>query len=178
MREYGTWIQTVTGRRIDLEYPHPDDIDIEDIAHSLSLKCRFGGHTKVFYSVAEHCINTAMLLSPALRLAGLLHDASETYLTDMSSPLKYILREYEFIENLFEAVIYERYKIVLTDADGKEIKKADNIMLATEARDLVGDTTNWVLPEPPLSKFFAFGELSSKEVKKLYLFLFKGWYTG
>lgn len=51
---FGTWIQTFTGKRFDFLAPHEDDVDLEDIAHSLSMQCRFNGHGRVFYSVAEH----------------------------------------------------------------------------------------------------------------------------
>lgn len=52
----GDWMQTYTGRRFYPLDPRPDEIDPEDIAHALSLLCRYGGHVDRFYSVAEHCV--------------------------------------------------------------------------------------------------------------------------
>jgi hypothetical protein len=57
--------------------PNPDDIRIEDIAHALSNQCRFAGHAREFYSVAEHCVRVSQLCRPEEALWGLLHDASE-----------------------------------------------------------------------------------------------------
>src|SRR5690606_5290032 len=79
----GDWMQTFTGRAV---YPldlRPDDIDIQDIAHALSMQCRYAGHTRQFYSVAEHSVHVARWCrqyGPAAALEGLLHDATEAYL--------------------------------------------------------------------------------------------------
>lgn len=37
----GVWIQTYTGRMFWPLDPRPEEIWIEDIAHALSLQCRF-----------------------------------------------------------------------------------------------------------------------------------------
>jgi len=59
------WITTYGGRKVNLYHPFSvDDIDINDIAHSLSKLCRFAGHTKKFYSVAEHCVHVSNVLVP------------------------------------------------------------------------------------------------------------------
>lgn len=83
-----TWIQTSSGRRVDLAYPHADQIDIEDIAHALSHLCRFTGHSSGLYSVADHSISVSYLVPPEYAMQGLLHDATEAYLGDVSAPLK------------------------------------------------------------------------------------------
>ena len=82
------WIQTFTGKQFYPLEPRLEDIDIVDIAHSLSMQCRFGGHCREFYSVAQHCLNVSDLCPPYLKLAGLLHDAAEAYLCDLPSPVK------------------------------------------------------------------------------------------
>ena len=84
----GPWIATHAGRRFYFEAPHPDDVDITDVAHALSNLCRFTGHVNRFYSVAEHSINVSLLVPPEDALQGLLHDAHEAYIGDCSSPLK------------------------------------------------------------------------------------------
>lgn len=70
----------------------PEDIDIEEIAHSLSNLCRYGGHCNKFYSVAEHSIRCCYR-SPnkQLRMWCLLHDAAEAYIGDITGPLKSLL---------------------------------------------------------------------------------------
>jgi len=82
------WIQTISGRKFPLAEPDPNQIDIEDIAHALSMLCRFNGHCTQFYSVAEHSMHVSHEISNDLALAGLLHDAAEAYLGDVPSPLK------------------------------------------------------------------------------------------
>ena len=77
MSERGNWMQTFTGGRFYPSDPRYEDIHIEDIAHGLSMTCRFGGQCDHFYSVAEHSWHVAMLCPQRDRLAGLMHDASE-----------------------------------------------------------------------------------------------------
>ncbi len=96
-------IQTYTGKLINPFEIKEEDIDIYDIAHSLSMQCRFNGNTKRFYSIAEHSINVSsvlkeMGLSYKTQLLGLLHDASEAYLSDVPSPVKKYLPDYLSLE--------------------------------------------------------------------------------
>lgn len=90
------WIQTYTGRKFYPLRPRTEDICIEDIAHALAMKCRFSGHCKRFYSVAEHSTLVSRLVAKKLSIDfgdavrwGLLHDAGEAYLPDVPSPIKH-----------------------------------------------------------------------------------------
>ena len=83
-----SWIQTFTGRKVDPLDMGPGDINIHDIAHALSLKCRFVGHVRTFYSVAQHSVLVARNVPSSMALWGLLHDAAEAYLPDIASPIK------------------------------------------------------------------------------------------
>lgn len=137
-------IQTVSGRYVDVLRPRPEDIELTDIAHHLSQLCRFGGACRRFYSVAEHSLRVADILPPALRLAGLLHDASEAYVADLVSPLKRALPSYRYVEDLVHAAVRERFGLVLSEEEKQAITRADIVLLATERRDLMPqDKTEW-----------------------------------
>jgi len=84
----GAVVRVVGGGLVDVLKPARESIHIEDIAHALSMLCRYGGHTPEHYSVAQHSCLVAQLLEPRLRIYGLLHDAAEAYLGDVVSPLK------------------------------------------------------------------------------------------
>ena len=135
----GDWIQTFTGKQFWPLDPRPEEIDIRDIAHSLSNQCRFSGHCNYFYSVAEHSVRVSRLLPQKYKLWGLLHDASEAYLVDLPRPIKLhsiLGDEYRVIEaNLMDCLCI---KFGITSVEPLEIKEADNIMLMTEQRDLMG----------------------------------------
>ena len=83
------WIETFSGLKFHLLDPQPEEISIVDIAHSLSQQCRFTGHTHKFYSVSEHSVFVSRLCNREDALWGLLHDAPETYISDLSRPLKH-----------------------------------------------------------------------------------------
>jgi len=107
----GAWIQTISGKKFPLEEPDPSRIDIEDIAHALSLLCRFNGHCTKFHSVAEHSVHVSHEIAQDLALVGLLHDAAEAYLGDMPSPLKKKLSQFSEFEHKMEVAIAERFGI-------------------------------------------------------------------
>lgn len=131
-----TWLQTYRGRRFDLLDPRPEDLDIGDIAHALSNLCRFTGHVRDFYSVAQHSVVVSHLVPAELALVGLMHDATEAYIGDVSRPLKRMLPEYGVIEDRLWAVIAERFG--LPRVLPPEVKQADNLALMWERRDLLG----------------------------------------
>lgn len=135
-------VSTKSGRRVSLLNPSPSQIVIGDIAHGLAHQCRFNGQTNKFYSVAQHSVLVASILPRELRLAGLLHDASEAYLGDVVQPLKDLLPEYQSIETNFCEVLGARFGVNLQHNDA--IRHADLVVLATERRDLMPmDTADW-----------------------------------
>ena len=150
-----TWIQTYTGRRFDILDPRPEDVCLEDIAHALSMQCRFNGHCREFYSVGEHSVRVARILPPELQAHGLLHDAAEAYIGDMVRPLKQLLPAFADVErNIMLTVNFRFFGCSYpTDAAKAEIKRADNTMLATEARDLMADPPDdWGLTAEPVER--------------------------
>jgi uncharacterized protein len=103
-------LDTVSNREIDLQKPSEDSIDIYDIAHGLSLICRFGGQITRFYSVAQHSLLVTALAPHNLKKVALLHDASEAFLGDVIKPLKALLgKSYSEIEASFEEVIFHKF---------------------------------------------------------------------
>ena len=131
-------IESYSGRVIDLAHITPETITIEDIAHSLSMQCRYTGHCNFFYSVAEHCVLGTELVPKELALAFLLHDASEAYYADISRPLKSLLPEYKILEHRCEEILEQRYLgKVLSEEKRSIVKRADLAMLMVEAEDLL-----------------------------------------
>lgn len=124
--------------------PDPALITIEDIAHALSLKCRWSGHINRFYSVAEHSFYVSYLCSAEDALCGLMHDASEAYLVDMPRPIKYLpsMQPYRDLEARMEAAIAKKFNVPAQKTPSVEI--ADNLILAVEALQLInGSTLTW-----------------------------------
>jgi hypothetical protein len=123
-------IRTFTGEYINISDPKPEEIHIEDIAHALSLHCRFGGHTRDHYSVAEHSIWVMNMVSEEFKLSALLHDASEAYLMDIPSPIKKLIPDYIKIEDNLMTAIAESlgFQYPLPSA----VKEADKFALEWE----------------------------------------------
>lgn len=157
------WIQTYLGLALDLDAPRVEQIEIEDVAHALSLQCRFTGHCAWHYSVAQHCVHVAELVratDETQALAALLHEVGEAYVGDWSSPLKWLLRTLApaalGVDALITARAEERFGLAPGATKTRLIKHADLIMLATEKRDLFGPvprqgwgaSTGFVLPAP------------------------------
>lgn len=139
----GATIETYTGLQIHLLDPRPEEICIEDIAHALALQCRFTGHTKYHYSVAQHCYLTSLIVSPTFALEALLHDATEAYLCDLSRPLKHFSqlgKEYLLVEDKLDRVIRAKFGLPLTMSP--EVKRADTTMLYLE-KDALMKPCDW-----------------------------------
>lgn len=137
------WIETNSGIHFEFLDPKREQINIFDIAHSLSNVCRYVGQCRRFYSVAEHSWHVARVLGgmPAkIRLAGLLHDASEAYITDVASPVKAYLNGYQEIEDRIMSAIGQKFGFdyPLDNA----VKYADRVMLSNEAHHLLPSKGN------------------------------------
>jgi len=141
----GTYLLTYTGREFYPLHPDPNNVDIKDIAHSLSNSCRFTGHISKFYSVAQHSVIVSHLCQPENALAGLLHDASEAYLSDIARPVKYTekMEGYREIEALLEKTINEKFGIPYPMS--ADVKYADDMALLAEGYQLFKPIPNWVI---------------------------------
>lgn len=132
-----SFILTYSGKAVDVLNLRMEDIYIVDIAKSLSQQCRFTGHTRVFYSVAEHCLRMSRVVPPGLALRALLHDASEAYLTNVPPQIKPLLKGYGKIEGRVRAQIYKRFGLAQKSPDDVIIHHWGRVMRATERRDLM-----------------------------------------
>jgi uncharacterized protein len=154
------FMTTHNGSRFDIFDPIPEAIDIKDIAHALSLLCRFGGHVKKFYSVAQHSVLVSWITPNEYALEALLHDATEAYCGDMIRPIKVFMPEFCNLEDKLEKAINKRFRLKSNKKCKKIIKTNDNIICATEARDLTSEekqkffdrsqygTVGWDLTKP------------------------------
>jgi len=106
---------TYSGIVFDLMNPNPRLIKIEDIAHGLAFNCRWNGHTKRYYSVAEHCLRMSTNVNSSLKLTALFHDAEEAYWGDIIRPLKEIIKikSPDVLIKMEELrkIIYKKFKI-------------------------------------------------------------------
>ena len=132
------YIRTFYGRKFHLMGDDPLEIHIADIAHALSHVGRFGGHTERFYSVGEHSLLVSNILQsyygsddPWLLLAGLLHDATEAYLSDIVSPFKPLLSNYHELEGRTWKRI--AYRFDLNPKMDVRVKDVDWVALFAEA---------------------------------------------
>jgi hypothetical protein len=157
-------IRTNSGLYINVFDTDPATIKIEDIAHALSRLPRFGGHLNRHYSVAQHSVLCAQMAKTKKdKKAALLHDASESYLLDMPTPIKAKMNEYKSYENKLMAVIFKKYGLVWPL--NPNIKKIDRKMLLIEWENLaVNDNKSFECWKPNKAK---------KEFLKLYKELFK-----
>jgi hypothetical protein len=137
-------IETFTGKYVDTRQPTADTINVADIAHALANVCRYGGHSRRFYSVAEHAVFVSVRLerkgcSWPVVFEGLHHDDPEAYLGDIPRPLKPLLgKTYEVLTNRMEAAITKALELEgVSRADYLVIKEADNWALFVEARHLL-----------------------------------------
>ncbi|GEA08518.1 hypothetical protein KUL42_32790 [Alteromonas sp. KUL42] len=128
-------VQLYSGKVFDYANIQNMHFDIEDIAHSLSMICRFNGHTKHFYSVAQHSVLVSELVPEEHALAALLHDAAEAYCGDIVSPLKQLLPVYQTIHDNIEQSLFKSVGVQWPAPAC--VKDADLKMLATEVRDLM-----------------------------------------
>ena len=162
------WIQTYSGHKVSLLDPQPNQITIEDIAHALSMVNRYNGHTSFPYSVATHSRHVSKLLSYDIQLSldGLLHDASEAYVGDVSRPLKALMPQYVEIEQRFSAVIAAKFG--LSWPEPERVKWADVQLLISEKEALLGpEPESWNLPPQEVRVLIT--KESPRESERLFL---------
>lgn len=148
----GDWMQTFTGKPFYVMDPHPEDIDAIDIAHGISMQCRYNGHVSRFYSVAEHCVLVSDYLaesgaSPHDVLYGLLHDGTESYVGDMVRPLKKHMPDFSAAEDVVMGAIAARFGLISAEMP-QPVREADTRILLDERAELCATPPNaWTVDD-------------------------------
>lgn len=173
MTDRGPWIRTFTGRRFYPLDPRPEEVCAIDIAHALSMQCRYAGHSRWHFSVAQHSVlvseaverNHARDCFASTLLWALLHDAAEAYVLDIPRPLKQAMPEFQAAEKKVLAAICDAFD--LPHEEPAIVKRIDTAILADEAKVLMGDPQDWNLPEPALGIYI--NEWKPKQAEMLFL---------
>jgi len=169
-------MQTYSGRGIDVYHLPPEHIEIIDIANALSMICRYGGHCKFHYSVAQHSLIVAENIPKPYGIFGLMHDAAEAYLGDMIRPLKKRMKHFQQLEGQVLGIICLaldihvpwNYKIQ------KMVKQMDQQALYTESFDVMGGMKfDWGFAPEYKKRFKKIEPCRIAEVKHDFLMRFK-----
>lgn len=153
-------IITFTGELIDVFNLDPNKVHIEDIAHALANQCRWGGHTRKFYSVAEHSLKCKDYVLPNLEFSALMHDSAESYLYDLCSPIKRWMPFYRFLEHRILKVLSKKFGFQYPFPI--QVKLVDKQVLALEYEDLIAGT-----------EYNYFGCYQPEQAKQLFLMAFE-----
>lgn len=138
-------ISTVNHRRFNPTVPTAEDIDIDDIAHALSMITRANGHFTEFFSVARHSINCAAEAkargyTQKVQLLCLMHDAAEAYIGDMTRPLKLAIPYFSVLEKEYQKLIFKKYATLDVNADElSKVRSIDDSMLYHEFKRYNGE---------------------------------------
>ena len=170
-QERGYNMQLRSGRAFFPTDPLPEDIEITDIAASLSKICRFGGHTKEFYSVAEHSVYVSLLVPKQFALCGLLHDAIEAYMGDVIRPIKCQIPELIVMEEMIWQAVADKFGLPKTMPE--EVVEADDTILAEEKLTVMGTPNGaaWGALPPPSNIMSAFC-LNPRQAEILFMHRF------
>lgn len=164
----GPTIKLVGGGYFDFEDPYNSDFSIDDIAHALANICRYTGHCNTFYSVAQHSVLVSWVVPELYAFAGLMHDAAEAFVGDVSKPLKNLLPDYKVIEKRVESAVFARFG--LPEKIPQCVKDADLVLLRTEQRDLMGaGHHDWALTRGLLPLSGRIVPMAPREAKALFL---------
>lgn len=138
--------QTVTfgGASFNIFNITEEDITIHSIAISLARQPRYMGHTKHTYSIGQHCVRgaEALLLLGYLNeaIAFLFHDSGESFISDISTPLKRYLDEDNRlgdIEDQIDEVISKFFGYDELDVDYQLVKLVDKNIAQDEMTALM-----------------------------------------
>lgn len=175
------YIATVSGKQFFLLEPRLEDIDIYDIAHALSMQCRWTGHCKFHYSVAQHSYYCSFIGPDSEAFDRLMHDAPEAYIGDLNRPLKHYTEAgiaYRRQEAIIQKAIAERFGYSVIEPTS--VKLADNCMLYAEKEQIVGAKFEEAESWDRYDKSYAISieEWSPSKAKQMFLTRFEELYKG
>lgn len=176
------WLQSYSGRVVDLVDVDRNRYSTRDIAVQLSCQPRFNGATARFYSVLEHTLTGYHLYFDngdeglrSLALAWLLHDAAEAYLGDMPTPLKEMCPGYREVEERLARSIYEYFGADFSLWKSSLIKEIDLELLVLEKAAFMapsprswGDWADWDDYDPKLAKELQYFPLAATDSAETY----------
>jgi hypothetical protein len=166
-----SWILTYTGKKFNPAQCRQGDLDVTDIAHSLSLQTRFNGHCTSFYSVAEHCVRVSKILDREFAMWGLLHDAAEAYLGDLPRPVKKQFPAFQDMEEELLRVVSKKFGLAWPMPE--EVCQADDILLVTEYRDLMRSGSGTLLKISAIPLASKIKPVSSSTARRQFLARFQ-----
>ncbi len=164
--KYDDWIETYSGIQFHPDKVKLEEIDIEDIAHALSMLCRFTGHCKEFYSVAQHSVLVSELMDN-YKMEGLMHDASEAYMNDLHTILKLRLPEYVGMENDLSEIIAQKFNLRFPFP--RDVKIADLTAIEMEHKVLFKSGMKWCTSGIKIDENIEIIPLPPNKAKKLFL---------
>lgn len=135
------WIGLLSGAQMNYNYPEQSDVTLDDLASALSNICRFSGHLPVFYSVAQHLVNTSRIVPHEFAFDALMHDTSEAFTNDLPTPLKWAMPIFKELEEKIEAAMANRFGFNYPYPP--EVKVADTEMLLLEKKYVKLDDRDW-----------------------------------
>ena len=185
MERRGDWMITHTGKRFWPLDPRPAEICFADVGAALSMMCRYNGHTRRFYSVAEHSTLLARYFlergEGGRARYALAHDMPEAYSGDVIRPLKRHWPAAEVIEARIAVAVGEALGSPWTRADIIAVDEADRRILVNEARAFWTadqlEAAGWSFEASPLPHVMPIGVSPSeaqRDFRHLFALLFPG----
>lgn len=166
-----TSIKLSSGRWYDFTQPTP--MSIHEVAPALAKLCRFTGQCEIFYSVAQHSVLVSYLIEPKYAFWGLMHDAPESVIADINSPLKRMLGDYKTIESRVGSVIMNGFG--LNGPEPQAVKDADMMAFVYEQYSYMNqdaEMVKWVKKHIP-QLHQGIGILAPKTVEESYSMFMK-----
>lgn len=170
------WTETYTGKRWNLEDADKHPYCLLDIAHALSLICRFGGSCEFHYSVGQHSVLMAdkmfeLTKSHSYALDALFHDAAEAYIGDMKKPIKDCFPVFEKIEGIIDSAIRRRMSFLGVPLTmSPHTKTYDARILIDEKRQLMLNSTNrWAIEDAYEPLGITIHPYSAKDIQAAWL---------
>lgn len=176
----GPYIKMFSGRKFYLDDPRAEDMHVDDIARNLAGINRYTGSSR--FSVAQHCVVSAVMAKihyPEEKLLAarmLVHDASEAYYGDVSSPLKSLIPDYRNLEDRAQLEVEKKFDI--TFLGERLVKEVDFRMWLTEREFLFngrhGATADYAGPLKPFADAdFLLGEWPAEFAEEQWLIAHK-----